>query len=746
MVLLHSPSRVIHMNQRSGKRLFLTGATGFLGAYLILYLLKQSDVEIICLARGKSGMSGTERVQLRLCRLLSGRLAGDNRFNVDIDQVRARVTVVEGELQKPRLGLAPDTWRTLHADAIWHCAADVDFAESRSRQVMETNYGGTCNILEFARDKHVPELNYVSTAYVCGDRLGRIAESPADWSVPVNNPYERSKRLCEQAVYDAHRESGLRYRVFRPAIIVGHSRTLEVDSSSGLYTYLAVMLRLKNTVQLRMPEYFTHHSLKLACDDVSVNLVCVDQVVEAMARIAACGIESANRIYQLVNPDPPLTTTYMRALSDIFGIVVERAGDTAALNPVDSLMNNQTGIYSAYLRKDKVFLDDNTMHFSGLPPAHFHIDEAIVRRLTQGIYDHFNEDQRTQRNRLRSTTQVLARRMAGRDGMEALPYYAGGADAGPTLVILNAYGQSLAFWDRLVGELITDYRVLIWQMRGTASQKGGMDQAYPIAEHVRDMEAIFDAEHIAQAHLLGWCTGPKLALEFYAAQAQRVASMIFLTGCFIHDPVRKPLYTEYENYMNSLCRMVDQRPQIAAQLTEILSSVLLGKRKPDPHKAVDSSHHEPLVEGVLALIGEDIKPLVLEPFLTQQSIVSYARQLLAFWDHDVGPILGSVRMPTLFIGGEVDNIASAQMARAVAQRVPRAIYAQVQGGTHYMHFDSHHLLSDLIRDFLEQGFACAFPHGLVTLEYSDAEPSDPPNPQTDLPTLEARNVIRPATV
>lgn len=701
------------MNNRSNQRLFVTGATGFLGAYLTLHLLKQTDAQLICLARSKSGVSAAERVSQRLQRLLSGALNSDERFNVGFEEIASRISVVDGDLRQPQFGLSDKMFRSLQADAIWHCAADVDFAESRRRQIMDTNFVGTCHVLAFAKANAIPELNYVSTAYVCGDRSGEIAEVPADTAFPVNNAYEESKRLCEQAV----RDSGLRYRLFRPAIIVGHSRTLEVDSSSGLYTYLSVMLRLKDTVQRRMPEYFEHHSLKLVCDDVNVNLVCVDQVVEAMVRIAACGDRSANRIFHLVNPDPPLTSTYIHTLNAIFGIRIERVGQDAGLGPVDSLMNNQIDIYGAYLRHGKTFRADNFIRYSGLPPFHFHIDHDTETRLTRGIYDNFNEDERIQRSRLRSTTQVLERRTVARVGFEGLPYYTGGSGQ-QTLVIVNAYGQSLAFWDRLIGELVADYRIVIWQMRGTASQKGGMNRAYPIAEHVRDMEAIFDAEQIANAHLLGWCTGPKLALEFYAAHAARVASMTFLTPCFIHNEPLKDLYTEYENYMGTLCRMVDQRPQIAGQLTDILSAVLTGKRKPDPQKAVDVSHHEPLVEGVLALIGEDIKPLVLEPFLTHDSIVNYARQLLAFWDHEIADILSEVRVPTLFIGGEVDNIAGAQLARETSRRLPQALYAQVQGGTHYMHFDNHRLLHELVTDFLHHGYATDFKHGLVTLERS----------------------------
>jgi pimeloyl-ACP methyl ester carboxylesterase len=70
----------------------------------------------------------------------------------------------------------------------------------------------------------------------------------------------------------------------------------------------------------------------------------------------------------------------------------------------------------------------------------------------------------------------------------------------------------------------------------------------------------------------------------------------------------------------------------------------------------------------------------------------------------------------LFIGGELDNIASAQMSQAVASQVPGAIYLQVKGGSHYMHYDNHRLMREVITDFLRDRSAFSFQHGLVTIE------------------------------
>jgi pimeloyl-ACP methyl ester carboxylesterase len=296
---------------------------------------------------------------------------------------------------------------------------------------------------------------------------------------------------------------------------------------------------------------------------------------------------------------------------------------------------------------------------------------------------------------------ALTPRTLERDGLEPLDYYIGGNGI-ETLAIINAYGQSLAFWRRLVTQLADRYRILIWQARGTCSQSGGMASVYPVDEHVRDMRFLFNAEGIASAHLLGWCTGPKTALAFNATYPGAVSSVMLLTGCFVHKDAFKPLHTRYETTMAGLCRMIDQRPQVAGQLSEMFKTVLFG-----PQRAQDSA--APRIRG-------DIAALVQAPFQTPDSIVHYARQLLTFWDYDMSSIVRQVAIPALFIGGEDDDITHPKLSREFARNVPGAIYAEVRGGSHYMHYDQHALLCDLIIDFTQRGYGFASRHEQVHVE------------------------------
>ncbi|MBV9672217.1 MAG: SDR family oxidoreductase [Verrucomicrobia bacterium] len=381
------------------KRVLISGGTGFLGSYLLLYLLKCTDSTVYCLCRKKGNVAGQDRVRKKIRKMVEGPLARDARFAVDLIRERKRIVFIEGDIRSQNLGLSDQDYASLKLDEIWHVAAAIDFSAHRRKQIVETNVQGTRNILALVRDTGYPVLNYVSTAYVCGQRAGNIPEEVADENYAFNNSYEESKRIAEREILHAGR--GLRFRIFRPSVIVGHSHTLEFDSSSGLYSYLSVLLRLKNSIQRRMPEYFRYNTLKLLFDDeATLNMICVDHVVETMCQIAA-GKMSENEIIHIVNPYPITLSHYMRRHCPIVGIEIENVTNAQNLSPVDTLMNAQSNIFAAYRQNNKQFEFAKMIRFSNLAPESFRIDDAMLEALTRRVYEHFQKVQERRNGVLR---------------------------------------------------------------------------------------------------------------------------------------------------------------------------------------------------------------------------------------------------------------------------------------------------------------------------------------------------------
>jgi pimeloyl-ACP methyl ester carboxylesterase len=305
-------------------------------------------------------------------------------------------------------------------------------------------------------------------------------------------------------------------------------------------------------------------------------------------------------------------------------------------------------------------------------------------------------------------TRMLSRRAFTRAGCETHHYYVGGSGK-ETLAIVNAFGRSLAFWDLLVESLMKRYRVVIWQPRGALAQDGAMECAYSIEEHARDMRAILDAEAIERAHLVGWCSAPKIVLAFHAANRQRVASMMFLSGSFAHHPEFRRFHSNYEDSMAKLCRIVDRRPALAAQVIEMLRDLLAAQVA---GADADADGVERKEDNERAHIS-NIKSLVFEPYRTVSSVVGYARQFLLSSEYDIRHLLPQIDVPTLIVNGDDDHIVTSRMGRAIAARISGAVHVQVHDGSHYLQCDNHQLTAMLATNFFEKGFAFDFDSSLV---------------------------------
>lgn len=268
--------------------------------------------------------------------------------------------------------------------------------------------------------------------------------------------------------------------------------------------------------------------------------------------------------------------------------------------------------------------------------------------------------------------ELLSLREVALANGERATYYAGGRGE-RTIVIVNAYGQGFIYWTKLIRELSETYRLVVWNPRRNAST------------HRDDLRKILAQERLESCDFLGWCTGPKLILDYYSIYPEQVASMTFLGATFKNVPGQAQLDTDYEHGLEPLLKMVHDRPQLAGRLKEALRGVLLAGQSDEP-----------------GFPSPDLKEAVMGPFASDEDVVDYARQILQFWDHDVSVILQNVRVPVLFVTGEHDRIASPRMAQAGADLIPGAGYVEVKGGSHYLQYEQSSLIASLVDQFLRE--------------------------------------------
>ncbi len=234
---------------------FVTGATGFIGRNLVQRLIERHDGDIHVLVR--EGSRG------RMEELIEGWGARD------------RVHPVIGDLQQPKLGV-DEAWIEANRgkiDHVFHLAAIYDMAaDEEANQTL--NVGGTAQLVLLVNDLKPGLLHHVSSIAVAGAHKGLFREDMFDEGQKLPTAYHRTKFDSERVV----REQALvPWRVYRPAIVIGDSRTGEMDKIDGPYYFFKVIQRLRDLIPQWVP---------LAGPEIGdTNIVPVDFVADALDAI-----------------------------------------------------------------------------------------------------------------------------------------------------------------------------------------------------------------------------------------------------------------------------------------------------------------------------------------------------------------------------------------------------------------------------------------------------------------------------
>ncbi|BBY79848.1 short chain dehydrogenase [Mycolicibacterium pulveris] len=151
-----------------------------------------------------------------------------------------RVKPLVGDLTAPALGLSDRTVGELGAvDHIVHCGAIYDITAPEAAQ-RAANVEGTRAVIELALRLDAT-LHHVSSIAVAGRHRGEFTEQDFDLGQDLPTPYHQTKFEAELLVRSA---PGLRFRVYRPGVVVGDSRTGEMDKVDGPYYFFSVLAKL----------------------------------------------------------------------------------------------------------------------------------------------------------------------------------------------------------------------------------------------------------------------------------------------------------------------------------------------------------------------------------------------------------------------------------------------------------------------------------------------------------------------
>lgn len=239
------------------REILLTGATGFLGAFLLRDLIRSTTARVHCLVRGSDKADAARRLRENL-----------EWYRVSDDIDPERFVVLVGDLTQPRLGLDETGFDDLarRVDVVYHAGASVNWLRPY-QELRQANVSGTREVLRLAAMHRTVPVHYVSTTGVfaqpVNDGVPVMVNDPTGPGEALRNGYLQSKWVAEQII-ELARGRGLPISVYRVDVVCGdqqvgacQTRDFVWLSLKGLLQAGAVPDRLSGVFHMVPVDYVT---------------------------------------------------------------------------------------------------------------------------------------------------------------------------------------------------------------------------------------------------------------------------------------------------------------------------------------------------------------------------------------------------------------------------------------------------------------------------------------------------------
>lgn len=292
----------MQLPELSSQNVFLTGATGVLGAHLLKEILSSTDSDVYCLVRADSAASALARLHTLM--------RAYDRDDSMAAEFAARVKPVLGDITSPLLDMTQAQYDELAGkiDVVLHGAAMTNLF-ARFSKIEPINVGGTRNLIEFALKTRQRYMCYVSSYTVMGDKTfdSTFLFRESDYDVGQgfeHMTYQQTKFIGEGLVRAAG-DRGLRWKIIRPGQIFGEAATGYYPQGqtnvSGLFYDI-----FKTVIESGVALY----------SDTVYDITPVDYVSRATLHLALAD-KSVGSTYHLTNPHHSTYTQIIQTIADL---------------------------------------------------------------------------------------------------------------------------------------------------------------------------------------------------------------------------------------------------------------------------------------------------------------------------------------------------------------------------------------------------------------------------------------------
>jgi thioester reductase-like protein len=252
---------------------FVTGGTGFLGAFVIADLLRLTQARIYCLVRAADAVAAKQRLLQNL-----------QRYGLSHTDLDSRVIAVAGDVEQPRFNLDQPAYERLaeQVEVVYHLAASVSFMPGYD-QLKAVNVGGLKHVLRFACARRTKAVHYTSTYAVFNADAYELASTVYENRLTGSSDgfgrgYDRSKWIAEQVVRIAQ-ERGIPVNVYRAGFISGDSHTGVHNKMDPVAQIFAVALctglvfRIEALLHLTPVDFCSNALVRLSLNPATANQI-----------------------------------------------------------------------------------------------------------------------------------------------------------------------------------------------------------------------------------------------------------------------------------------------------------------------------------------------------------------------------------------------------------------------------------------------------------------------------------------
>ncbi|WP_164933905.1 alpha/beta fold hydrolase [Bradyrhizobium guangzhouense] len=524
------------------------------------------------------------------------------------------------------------------------------------------------SLLETVRATPIGALNVVTTPYCGGQRWRWIM--PRGASVVDRNPVPMDFPVT---------------RSFRTTLTLDIAPPDDI-AQEGVLHFLSTLFDLKTEIDERADDLFEYRGLRcLIAPTARVNVLRTEQ---AAAIIMAIADRTEGGNYVVAGAESLSGEDFLERVGNIYGVSLLALDAKELFSPrltaIDALFDRRLMNFAEHLGQPNREVIEHAYNAAGMRSAQPGLGPAEFDDLAKSAH----QTQLSEHSALVSHASKPPETRTTHSGERELSHSSTSSD-GEAIVLLNALGQGPKPWSRLIAHLRPRFRVLSWDPRGLEESESQLS----LLDHVAELASILERESVTRVHLVGWCTGPKIAAEFALRHPGRVLSMTFLNmqvKCLESSPnFDTPFETEFEAIFSEL----EQRPSTASYIAASLTSGAT-------EAGLDLMTETDESEAVLGAMNRDLRMPVLRPFRDASTTIRFARQMIDFWHYDVNEVAGQIDVPILFFASEYDRVAAPKASEWASGLFPRARLLQAPGATHYFLYDRADVVARMIEWFV----------------------------------------------